>query len=70
MEADTPTPLIDELARPLILVGNGAYDTAMLAKFAPLGPVVAVDGGYYGCRLAGITRIYLSGIWIWLTQKI
>jgi len=61
MNADIPTPLIDEPARPLILVGNGAYDTAMLAKFAPLGPVVAVDGGYYGCRIAGITPDLLIG---------
>ena len=61
MNADTPTPLIDELTRPLILVGNGAYDTALLAKFAPLGPVVAVDGGYYGCRVAGITPDLLIG---------
>lgn len=61
MNVDIPTPLIDEPVRPLILVGNGAYDTAMLAKFAPLGPVVAVDGGYYGCRIAGITPDLLIG---------
>ena len=61
MNVDIPTPLIDEPVRPLILVGNGAYDTAVLAKFAPLGPVVAVDGGYYGCRIAGITPDLLIG---------
>ena len=43
------------------MVGNGAYDTAMLAKFAHLGRVVAVDGGYYGCRLVGITPDLLIG---------
>jgi len=51
---DAPSPLIHEAEKPLILVGNGDYDTDMLAKFAPMGPVVAVDGGYYGCRMAGI----------------
>ena len=50
MNVDIPTPLIDELVRPLILVGNGVYDTALPAKFAPLGPVVAVDGGYAELR--------------------
>ena len=51
----------DEKTKPLILVGNGAYDTAMLAKCARTGRVVAVDGGYYGCRLAGITPDLLIG---------
>ena len=61
MSNDILTPLINERKDPLILVGNGAYDTAMLAKFAHLGRVVAVDGGYYGCRLAGITPDLLIG---------
>lgn len=61
MSAVSPTPLLIEKTRPLILVGNGAYDTAMLAQFAPMGPVVAVDGGYYGCRIAGITPDLLIG---------
>ena len=61
MNTSLPTPLLDEKTKPLILVGNGAYDTAMLAKFAHMGRVVAVDGGYYGCRLAGITPDLLIG---------
>ena len=39
----------------------GLADAAMLARFAPMGPVVAVDGGYYGCRVAGITPDLLIG---------
>ena len=61
MSRKLPTPLLLEKTKPLILVGNGAYDTAMLARFAPMGPVVAVDGGYYGCRIAGITPDLLIG---------
>lgn len=61
MSAPPPTPLLIEQTKPLILVGNGDYDTAMLARFAPMGPVVAVDGGYYGCRIAGITPDLLIG---------
>jgi thiamine pyrophosphokinase len=61
MNTSLPTPILDEKTRPLIMVGNGAYDSAMLAKFAHLGRVVAVDGGYYGCRLAGITPDLLIG---------
>ncbi len=54
MTDDLPQPLICETDRPLILVGNGEYDIDHLARFDRAGPVVAVDGGYYGCRLAGI----------------
>ena len=61
MSSKLPTPLLLEKTKPLILVGNGAYDTTMLARFAPMGPVVAVDGGYYGCRVAGITPDLLIG---------
>ena len=61
MSAPPPAPLLIEQKKPLILVGNGAYDTAMLASFATMGPVVAVDGGYYGCRIAGITPDLLIG---------
>ena len=61
MNTPLPIPIIDEKTRPLIMVGNGACDTAMLTKFAHLGRVVAVDGGYYGCRLVGITPDLLIG---------
>ena len=61
MSAPPPAPLLIEQKKPLILVGNGAYDTAMLASFATMGPVVEVDGGYYGCRIAGITPDLLIG---------
>lgn len=61
MSTPLTAPLLNEQTKPLILVGNGAYDTAMLARFAPMGPVVAVDGGYYGCRIAGITPDVLIG---------
>ena len=40
--------------QPLILVGNGACDVAVLAA-APAGRLVAVDGGLRHCRAAGLT---------------
>jgi len=61
MTPTAPTPLIVEQTRPLILVGNGDYDIKKLAQFSRRGPVVAVDGGYYGCRLAGLTPDLVIG---------
>lgn len=51
---DFPPPLLSETNKPIILVGNGSVDLDMLTAFADHGPVVAVDGGYYHCLLAGI----------------
>ncbi len=61
--AEPPLPelIISATDTPIILVGNGACDKMILKKYAQAGPLVAVDGGYYACRQAGLVPDLLIG---------
>ena len=55
------TPFLISDDHPIILIGNGEWARDDIEAVANLGPIVAVDGGYYGCQAAGIKPNMIIG---------